>query len=60
MTKNAKGNYEGRCGSCKNFAFYVKNGDTMEQGVCCHPNRVNYHQASQKACKEYKAESEDN
>ena len=59
MTKNAKGNYEGRCGTCKNFAFYVKNGDTREQGRCCNPNRVSYHQASQKACKEYKVESED-
>ena len=59
MTKNAKGNYECRCGMCKNFAFYVKNGDTREQGRCCHPNRVSYHQASQKACKEYKAESEE-
>ena len=58
MTGNAKRNYDGKCGTCSYFAFYVKNGDTREQGRCCHPNRVDYHQASQKACKEYKAESE--
>lgn len=56
MTRNAKSNYDGKCGTCIYFAFYVKNGDTREQGRCCHPNRVDYHQASQKACKEYKAE----
>lgn len=59
MTRNAKSNYDGKCGTCIYFAFYVKNGDTREQGRCCHPNRVDYHQASQKACKEYEAESED-
>jgi hypothetical protein len=59
MTRNAKCNYEGRCGTCTYFGFWVKNGDTREHGRCSHPNRVNYHQASQKACKEYKAESEE-
>ena len=54
MTGNAKRNYDGKCGTCSYFAFYVKNGDAREQGRCCHPNRVDYHQASQNACKEYK------
>jgi hypothetical protein len=58
MTGKGKSNYENKCGACLYFAFYVKNGDTRAQGRCCHPNRVNYHDASQKACKEYKAESE--
>lgn len=55
MTKKGKGNYDGRCGTCKYFAFYVKEGETREHGRCNHPDRVFYHQASQKACKEYKA-----
>ena len=59
MTGNAKRNYDGKCGTCSYFAFYVKNGDTREQGRCCHPNRVNYHQASQKACKLYMAYKEE-
>ena len=59
MTRNAKSNYVGRCGTCIYFAFWVKNGDTREHGRCCNPNRVNCHQASQKACKEYKAEEVD-
>ncbi len=59
MTRNAKGNYAGKCGTCSYFSFRVKNCDTREHGRCCHPNRVNYHQASQKTCKEYKAESEE-
>ena len=60
MTRSGKDNYDGKCGTCSYFAFYVKNGDTREQGRCCHLNRVNYHQASQKACKEYKAEGSEN
>lgn len=54
MTRHAK--YDGRCGMCKYFSFYVKNGEIREQGRCNNQKRVNYHQASQKACKLYKAE----
>lgn len=57
MTRHAK--YSDRCGTCKYFSFYVKNGEIREQGRCNNRKRVNYHQASQKACKLYKAESED-
>lgn len=53
MTRNAKRNYDGKCGTCKHFAFYVINGDTRERGMCELPNRKNYHQASQKGCKKY-------
>lgn len=54
MIESSKGDYDGKCGTCLYFAFYVKNGDTRSQGRCCHSKRVNYHDASQKACKEYK------
>ena len=54
MIGNKKRTYEGKCGSCIFFAFRLsKHGDTREHGVCSQKNRVNYHQASQNACKLY-------
>ena len=51
--------YSGRCGSCEYFSFFVKKNVLKKWGGhCANPNRKNYHDASQKACKEY-VESED-
>lgn len=56
MRRNIKREYDDKCGSCKFFAFNVRNGDTRDDGKCVNPNRVDYHQASQKACKLYQKE----
>lgn len=59
MTGNKIRDYENKCGSCMYFSFMLRNGDTRSDGRCEKKDRVNYHQASQKACKLYKSESED-
>lgn len=47
------GDYTGRCGGCNNFE-YVETKRRIERfGKCVLPNRVNYHQACQKACRLY-------
>ncbi len=53
MTGKKRREYKQKCGSCIYFAFRIKNEDTREDGRCNNPKRVNYHQASQKACKLY-------
>lgn len=59
MTRKSLREYANKCGSCKHFAFSVKNGDTRELGRCEQKTRVNYHQASQNACKLYEPEEGD-
>lgn len=56
MVGKRKRTYKDRCGSCIFFAYSTKKEDTRENGHCNNPNRVSYHQASQKACKLYKKE----
>ncbi len=63
MIGNKKHNYEGKCGSCIYFDFYVRyvrnGGDTRSFGKCNNINRKSYHDASQKACKLYQKEAEE-
>lgn len=59
MKGNVIRTYKGKCGSCIYFSFMCRNGDTREDGRCEKRERVNYHQASQKACKLHKAEREE-
>lgn len=46
------GDYTGKCGNCRNFAFLEYKRIHL-WGTCLSPQRSNYHQASQKACKLY-------
>ena len=59
MTGKKIRDYKNKCGSCMYFSFICRYGDTRSDGRCEKKDRVNYHQACQKACKLYKAESED-
>ena len=52
------GDYTDRCGGCINFAF-TEHKKIYLWGRCLLPNRSNYHQASQKACKLYVAYKEE-
>lgn len=46
--------YSNKCGACSHFCWLVsKEGKLQRRGQCMLRNRVNYHQASQKACKKY-------
>ena len=46
--------YSGRCGSCRFFGYRVVDGKLKKWGgVCDKPNRADYRDASQKACKMY-------
>lgn len=49
------------CGSCKYFAYRVKNGKLKKWGGRCdNHSRSDYHDASQKACKLYQYMTEEN
>ena len=45
--------YKNKCGSCMNFEYLEIKGKLQLRGKCNCKNRVNYHQASQDACKQY-------
>lgn len=45
--------YKNKCGSCRNFEYLIVKGKIKERGRCILKNRVDYHQASQNACKLY-------
>ena len=47
------GDYTGRCGGCNHFEYRETEKRVERWGRCALLNRVNYHQACQKACKLY-------
>lgn len=47
------GDYLNKCGSCMNYEYLVINEKLTKRGRCILKNRVDYHQASQNACKKY-------
>ncbi len=51
--------YENKCGSCMNFEYWVLKGKLQKTGYCICKNRKRYHQACQKACKQYIKGQED-
>lgn len=45
--------YQNKCGSCMNYQYLVTKGKITKRGRCILKDRVDYHQASQNACKLY-------
>lgn len=51
--------YQNKCGACMNYQYLVTKGKITKRGRCILKDRVDYHQASQKACKQYIKGQED-